>query len=157
MEIDATIENRIWKEGILSQDQVALCEIMQYLAERFRLYIGRPVEVCESNVEQGVGGSCSVFVKSAQSSPIDVEWECLILMRLPEDYEEKRTQIYANLLAFAGGKRIGLHDHQGQSVLYVRYLPDASGHGMWGDAKWYLDEYGEWEAYQTPSWTENSI
>lgn len=156
MRSDTKLEERIWTDGILAQDETSLREIVEYVVKRLGSYLGRPIEMSEINVEEGVGGSCPIFMKSRNRSPIDVDWDGMVHVRLPEDFEEQHAQIYASLLGYVDGKRIGLQAHAGQSVLYMKYQPDNFGNGEWGHAEWQQDVYGEWEAYQAPSWTETS-
>lgn len=149
---DGKIEMRIWEEEMPSQSVDSLREILIYLGRRLGAYLNRATELCDFNVEARIGGSCALLVKSDCRSPVDLEWEGMIHWRLPEDFEEQQTQIYANLLAFMDGERIGLQTQAGKSVLHLRYEQGTLGVGEWKCASWSKDDYGEWDEYRTPSW-----
>ncbi|MHC2066876.1 hypothetical protein ACYFX5_05365 [Bremerella sp. T1] len=147
------IETRIWSESLTSQSDTTIRESVLYLAKKLGEYLGREVDVREINIDAGDSGSCSVYAKRNRCSPLTIDWYCTIVVRLPEDFEEQRTQVFATLLAFIDGKRIGLQGHAGQSVLHLQYRPGDTQSGEWEISQWSKDDYGEWESSETPPWS----
>ncbi|RKZ51084.1 MAG: hypothetical protein DRR16_07015 [Candidatus Parabeggiatoa sp. nov. 3] len=142
------IESLIWTMGEYEPSEDQLRRITDYVIERFSIFLKQEVKIYNTSIDSGRSATYFIYSGSQIASIFEIEWEGVLTVQLVDG----KPYLDAQLLLFSRQYRLGLQEHEGQSVLIFGYERDIdSKRGEWRFLEWEKDFYGEWESYTKPS------
>jgi len=149
MSIDPKQEARLWDgdgANLGSRSESEWGELLDYLLERLSAFLGRPVVKISHSVVDGEALSCHFGVPAESTDPLALALEGL----LGTDLDGSEVHVSATLFVFSSGERLRLHSRS-REVVELVYRRQATGSGEWESRGWCMDEFGEYQAYSSPT------